>query len=103
MGLNVQGHVEDDDQGGHAFEAITCTACGECIWSIRKPASSWAREIKYRARLQIQCPQVGMELSMEYFLDAVIVILILSVLAVAWFVWLATLVNRILDAALCNS
>ncbi|MGA9080927.1 MAG: hypothetical protein WB390_00605 [Pseudolabrys sp.] len=28
-GLNVQGHVEDDDKGGHAFEAITCTACGE--------------------------------------------------------------------------
>ena len=25
----MQGHVEDDDQGGHAFEAITCTACGE--------------------------------------------------------------------------
>ena len=44
-----------------------------------------------------------MELSMEYFLDAVIVILILSVLSVAWFVWLATLVNWILDAALCNS
>ncbi|MGB7618672.1 MAG: hypothetical protein WBM06_17100 [Pseudolabrys sp.] len=28
-GLNVQGHVEDDDKGGHAFEAITCMACGE--------------------------------------------------------------------------
>jgi hypothetical protein len=40
---------------------------------------------------------------MEYFLDGVIVILIPLVLAVAWFVWRAALVNWILDAALCNS